>query len=81
MNITWGYLQTNGIFQRGLFCEQQNGPSEEPFWLLFFFLSDITPQHKYNINITLGVSRDLVKPMLTRVNNHNTLLKKPLNPQ
>ncbi len=23
--------------RRGLFCGQQNGPSEEPFWLLFFF--------------------------------------------
>ncbi len=25
--------------QRGLFCGQENGPSEEPVWLLFFFLS------------------------------------------
>ena len=31
--------------QRGLFCGQGNGPSEEPFWRLFFLSVTIELKH------------------------------------
>ncbi len=54
-------------FGKRLFCGQENGPSEEPFWLLFFEI-EIYPTHQkwayesWAICLTRAATTDLVQP-------------------